>query len=107
MNKKCICCKKKLEVLHNHENAASFPCVSGAVVFRSSGQYGSRLIDGSPEIQVLICDQCLLEKNNYVDEIFDIVPGIDTAKYKKFSRTKKEKEWTIKYLKEDGAYRKR
>ena len=52
----CISCKKEIEMHHGLPN--------DAVVFKSSGNYGSALfdpMDGSVSIQIYVCDDCLKE----------------------------------------------
>lgn len=72
----CICCGKKLEAdKGSAANAEAYPIVYEGVVFRSSGQFGSKVLDcgvgipsgWSPEVQIIVCDKCLLKKANTVN----------------------------------------
>lgn len=72
----CICCDKKLTVdRHGTANAQQYPCVSDGVVFRSSGQYGSTVLDcgvGIPEgweyeVQIIVCDECMIKKASIIN----------------------------------------
>lgn len=77
LNCQCLVCNKKLNaiVTLTTSNAEVYPSVSGGVVFRSSGQYGSTILDcgvGIPtpfetEVQIIICDECLLKKSKIVN----------------------------------------
>ena len=76
LNAICLVCDKKLEVdKATGMNAQTYPIVYKGVVFRSSGQYGSTVLDcgvgiprgWEPEIQIIVCDECLLKKNKIVN----------------------------------------
>lgn len=70
----CLVCGKKLEC-SDAENAESYPVVYEGVVFRSSGQFGSKILDcgfGIPsgwesEVQIIVCDACLIKKAKTVN----------------------------------------
>jgi hypothetical protein len=70
----CLVCKKPLNVICG-ANAEEIPAISGGVVFRSSGQFGSTILDcgvGVPagwsnEIQITICDKCLLKNAEIIN----------------------------------------
>src|ERR1035437_9573502 len=72
----CLCCGKKLQIDGiTGTNAESYPTIYGGVVFRSSGQFGSTVLDsgvGIPsgwetEIQIIICDKCLVKKAEIIN----------------------------------------
>lgn len=118
INHSCIVCGKVLEFDTHAEtwNAATYPNVWGAVVFRSSGQYGSRLIDEVPvtlhgfskrEIQIMVCDQCLIERQEQVDVIIDKKHGMPTALYATFKEeyTEECQKGILDQLRKDGSYR--
>ena len=46
----------------------------GGLWFRSSGNYGSSVFDpmSKEELQIAICDECLMAKKNEVTHIYDI-----------------------------------
>jgi transcription elongation factor Elf1 len=76
LNLQCIRCDKKLEIdNHGGFNAHVFPNVYYGVVLRSSGQYGSTVLDcgvGIPsgyhdEIQIIICDECIIKLGNRIN----------------------------------------
>ena len=77
LNCQCLVCNKKLDAIASltTSNAEVYPSVSGGVVFRSSGQFGSTVLDcgvGIPspfstEVQIIICDECLLKKAKIVN----------------------------------------
>ena len=76
LNCACIVCGKKLDVDdYTSANAEVYPSIYEGVVFRSSGQFGSRVIDcgiGFPsgweyEIQIIVCDECLIKKSHIVN----------------------------------------
>lgn len=76
LNSVCLCCGKKLEAdSMTGTNAEEYPIIYGGVVFRSSGQFGSTVLDcgvGIPpeweaEIQIIICDECLVNKADIVN----------------------------------------
>ena len=118
MNTRCIACNKKLEMdknLNADEDASMFPNIWDGVVFRSSGQYGSRVIDEIPsqfegiarrEIQVIVCDQCLIERSEQVDVIAERKREvIMSAQYKTFDEEYSEevKKSILEQLEKDGA----
>lgn len=108
MNKKCIICDKLLDQQSPSKNAAEIPMIWDGVVFRSSGQFGSRLNDCNYEIQIIICDQCLIEKISRIDTITNwIHKNADKkARYEPYEKhvSPKEKAGIIEQLKKDGAY---
>jgi len=111
MNNKCISCGKTLEVdSHSHtENANIIPNIWDGVVFRSSGQFGSRVIDevgpNPEEIQVIVCDQCLIEKLDLVDLIKD-KKTVRTSNYGKLEERlgTDRKNRIIELIKKDGGW---
>lgn len=105
MNRKCIICDKLLEQQSPSKNAAEFPMIWDGVVFRSSGQFGSRLNDCNHEIQVIICDQCLIERIKNIDTIQG-EKSVTTARYEPYEKhvSNSEKTGIIEQLKKDGAY---
>ena len=116
MNTKCIVCDKELELdpLTETENASVFPALHGGVIFRSTGQYGSRVIDSAmeylagrhgTEVQIIICDQCIVQKSQQVDCITDW-EETKTAKYTEFDGvySAEDKQGIINQLIEDGSY---
>jgi hypothetical protein len=80
LNLQCIRCDKQLDI-HTMEpnNAASFPCVHKGVVFRSSGQFGSSILDcgvGIPggyqsDIQIILCDDCIEKNGDRINTMTD------------------------------------
>lgn len=72
----CIVCGKKLEAdRHGGADAQIFPCIYGGVVFRSTGQFGSTVLDcgfgipsgWEPFVQIIVCDVCLVKKARTVN----------------------------------------
>tara|TARA_Y100000310_G_C20011053_1_gene502959 strand:+ start:117 stop:518 length:402 start_codon:yes stop_codon:yes gene_type:complete len=117
MNIKCISCGKELEEDRHSEkeNAHFFPAVWGGVVFRSTGQFGSRVKDCIPcggginepeEIQIIVCDQCLLEKSKQVDCIVNY-KEVKTAEYADFDKcyTEEEQASMVERLKSDKMWK--
>ena len=106
MNRKCIICKKLLQQQNPTKNAADFPMIWDGVVFRSTGQFGSRLNDCNHEIQIIICDQCLIERLKLIDTIKG-ERVVRTARYEPYEKHVSSDEQTgiIEQLKEDGAYK--
>lgn len=62
--KSCLICEKTIVL---HEDAPY-----GAVVWRSLGDYGSKVYDSMTNdvfLEALICDDCLVEKNDFIEEV--------------------------------------
>lgn len=60
-NLNCIVCEKSFELcLHN--------TIYPATIFRTTGNYGSTIIDMDPEIEIVICDYCLAKNRKFIYE---------------------------------------
>jgi len=70
----CLVCRKQLDYDWNG-NAERVPSVYDGVVFRSSGQFGSRVLDCGvsipqgfqADVQIIICDECLIANAHRVN----------------------------------------
>lgn len=61
----CFVCEKSLERVNGEEMQPY-----GGVICRSSGNYGSRALDGyEPSVCFLICDECLTERVDRVRRV--------------------------------------
>lgn len=118
MKHTCIACGKELELDNQAEteNAHIVPNVWGAVVFRSSGQYGSRVIDEIPEafgryprreLQIMVCDQCILERSSKSVDLVVDHRTTATARYGDFDEEYEQefRDVIVEQLKKDGSYR--
>ena len=116
MNTKCIACGKNLDSDRDDEerdsDATCYPIIYSGIVFRSSGQFGSRILDNihddNIEIQIIICDQCIIEKNEMADMVIQTkrLKIEKESEYRKFTDEydKKQREYIIAQLKKDGNY---
>ncbi len=80
MNKvNCICCDSVLEAEPTDNPIVITPVYDG-LIFRATGNYGSRVFDPMPfmpgrkeeMLQVIICDACILGKAKRVTRIYNI-----------------------------------
>lgn len=72
----CICCNKIVEVYVNENPLAISPAYYG-LIFRSTGNFGSKVLDSTPVgggeiLQVVICDDCMKKKAKRVTRIYNI-----------------------------------
>lgn len=74
----CICCNRALKtVLYVGENPTVIPAVYDGLIFRSTGNYGSKVFDPMPTqeeemLQVVICDDCIEYRVKRVVKIHNI-----------------------------------
>jgi hypothetical protein len=64
MIKRCLICEREIQT-----DAIS---VCAATVWNSSGNYGSRVydpIDGNTFLEAYVCDKCLLQKKELIEEV--------------------------------------
>lgn len=72
MHLQCIRCDKILSADYG-TNYADFPSVNDGVVFRSSGQYGSAVLDQMVPpgwhsgVQIILCDECMVSQGHRID----------------------------------------
>jgi uncharacterized protein YlaI len=67
MQRKCFCCEKVLKT-EDKTIETSIGIVYSATIWRSTGNYGSKLFDSmkSEFLEAYICDECLEKKKNLV-----------------------------------------
>ncbi len=64
MTKRCLICEREIQT-----DAIS---VCAATVWNSSGNYGSSVydpIDGNTFLEAYVCDECLLQKKELIEEV--------------------------------------
>jgi hypothetical protein len=73
MIRKCLVCERDLEIEKDIKyTGSSIPIVYDATIWRSYGNYGSKLFDPLNKIEFLeacVCDSCLIKKKNLIYHI--------------------------------------
>lgn len=113
---RCLSCDKSLpfEGIESgpliSQNAAMHPLVYGGIVFRSSGQFGSRLLDpidsADRALQIIICDQCLIQHKARVQPLVTehTEPKAKYCTFDKMFSTESQQR-IIEQLKQDDLYK--
>jgi hypothetical protein len=72
--RKCLVCECDLEIEKNTKQqfGTSIPIVYDATIWRSHGNYGSKLFDPMTSLEFLeacVCDSCLIKKKDLIYHI--------------------------------------
>lgn len=69
---RCICCLGEIQDSFDGDKEESWSAPDGAIAFKDTGNFGSRLNDSGYDghyFEVLICDECLEERRYCVQEV--------------------------------------